>query len=241
MYLKLSCYNLESIKLKFQLSFFMICSFAFWFFSFVLLQDEWVISRVFQKSTGSIGTAATSTGGGKKRLSSSINMYQEVSSPSSISHLPALLDSSPYSTTATSAAAVVITDRDHHSFKKEHVPCFSTNATATTTFDPTSVFDISSNNLHALQPTPSFSSILDSSPTNFSNYTRNSNFPSLRSLHDNLQLPFFSGGSSTMHGGFSNPMSNWTVPETQKVEQSELDCMWSYWVSRCLILIKKLI
>ncbi|KAH0744898.1 hypothetical protein KY290_032891 [Solanum tuberosum] len=197
-------------------------------------KDEWVISRVFQKSTGSNG-AATSTGGGKKRLSSSINMYQEVSSPSSVSHLPPLLDSSPYSTTATSATAIVIgdRDRDHHSFKKEHVPCFSTTATATITtqsltFDPTSVFDISSNTLHALQPTPGFSSILDSTPTNFTNYTRNSTFPSLRSLHENLQLPLFSGGSSAMHGGFSNPMGNWTVPETQKVQQSELDCMWSY-------------
>ena len=161
-------------------------------------------------------------------------MYQEVSSPSSVSHLPPLLDSSPYSTTATSAAAIVIGDRDRdHSFKKEHVPCFSTTATATITaqsltFDPTSVFDISSNTLHALQPTPSFASILDSSPSNFTNYTRNSTFPSLRSLHENLQLPLFSGGTSAMHGGFSNPMVNWTVPETQKVEQSELDCMWSY-------------
>ncbi|MCD7468087.1 hypothetical protein HAX54_005885 [Datura stramonium] len=158
-------------------------------------------------------------------------MYQEVSSPSSVSQLPPLLDSSPYSTTATSAAAV-IADRDHHSFKKEHVPCFSTTATTTTTphssFDPSSVFDISSNTLHAL-PTPSFSAILDSSPpTNFTHYARNSTFPSLRSLHDNLQLPLFSGGTSAMHGGFSNPMGNWPVPETQKVEQSELDCMWSY-------------
>lgn len=158
-----------------------------------------------------------------------MSMYQEVSSPSSVSHLPPLLDSSPYSTTATSAAAVVLSDHDHPSFKKEHVPCFSTSVTVTTpTFDPTSIFDISSNTLHALQPTPSFSSIFDSTPTNFTNYARNSTFPSLRSLHENLQLPLFSGGTSAMHGGFSNPMGNWTVPETQKVEQSELDCMWSY-------------
>ncbi|KAK4342082.1 hypothetical protein RND71_037898 [Anisodus tanguticus] len=183
-------------------------------------KDEWVISRVFQKS-GSTGTATSN--GGKKRFSSSINMYQEVSSPSSVS-LPPLLDSSPYSTTATSSA--IITDRE--SFKKEHVPCFSTTAATTThsTFDPSSVFDISSNTLHA-QSAPSFSAILDTS-TNFNHYTRNSTFPSLRSLHENLQLPLFSGGTSTMHSGFSAQMANWPVPETQKVEHSELDCMWSY-------------
>ncbi|KAF3626678.1 Protein CUP-SHAPED COTYLEDON 2 [Capsicum annuum] len=173
-------------------------------------KDEWVISRVFQKSATAITGTATSNGG-KKRPSSSINnMYQEVSSPSSVSHLPPLLDSSPYSTTATSSS-VVISARDH-SFKKEHVSCFSTTATNSATIDPHSVFDIS-NTLHALP---------------FTHYGRNSTFPSLTSLHENLQLPLFSGGASAMHGGFSNSIGNWSVPETQKVEQSELDCMWTY-------------
>ncbi|CAN4102922.1 unnamed protein product [Withania somnifera] len=187
-------------------------------------KDEWVISRVFQKSSGSTGTATSN--GGKKRPSSSINMYQEVSSPSSVSHLPPLLDSSPYSTSATSsaAAAAVITDRDH-GFTKEHVPCFSTTTPHSTTFDPASVFDV--NTLHAL-PASSLSTILDSSPTNFTQYSRNSTFPSLRSLHENLQLPLFSSGTSAMHGVFANPMTNWPLPETQKVEQSELDSMWNY-------------
>ncbi|XP_016509208.1 protein CUP-SHAPED COTYLEDON 2-like [Nicotiana tabacum] len=180
-------------------------------------KDEWVISRVFQKNGSTVGG---NSNGGKKRLSSSINMYQEVSSPSSVSQLPPLLDSSPYSNTATSA----VINADRESFQKEHVPCFST--TATHSFDPSSVFDISSNSLHAL-PAPNFSAILDSS-TNFTHYTRNSTFPSLRSLHENLQLPLFSSGAPAMHGGFSASMANWPVPETQKVEQSELDCMWSY-------------
>ncbi|CAN4104209.1 unnamed protein product [Withania somnifera] len=188
-------------------------------------KDEWVISRVFQKNTGSTGTAAITSNGGKRRPSSSINMYQEVSSLSSVSHLPPPLDTSPYSTTATSSsAATVITDRDH-SFKKEHVPCFSTTTPhSSTTFDPTSVFDM--NALHAL-PASNFNAILDSSPTNLIHYARNSTFPSLRSLHENLHLPF-SGGTSATHGGFTNPMANWPAPETQKVEHSELDCMWSY-------------
>nr|CAA63101.1 NAM [Petunia x hybrida]CAA63102.2 NAM [Petunia x hybrida] len=173
-------------------------------------KDEWVISRVFQKSCSTVGTTSN---GGKKRLNSSFNnMYQEVSSPSSVS-LPPLLESSPYNNTATSAAAS----------KKEHVSCFSTISTPS--FDPSSVFDISSNSntLHSL-PAPSFSAILDPSST----FSRNSVFPSLRSLQENLHLPLFSGGTSAMHGGFSSPLANWPVPETQKVDHSELDCMWSY-------------
>ncbi|XP_021989104.1 protein CUP-SHAPED COTYLEDON 2 [Helianthus annuus] len=76
-------------------------------------KDEWVLCRVFQKS---------SSGGnhrsGTKRVS---NSYQEVNSSTSFS-LPPLLE--PSYTSATSAYAG--DSYDSNAASKEHVPCFST-------------------------------------------------------------------------------------------------------------------
>ncbi|CAK9175244.1 unnamed protein product [Ilex paraguariensis] len=177
-------------------------------------KDEWVISRVFQKS-GS--TSATS--GGKKRLTSGINLYPEPSSPSSVS-LPPLLDSSPYT---------VATDRESCSYDgnatKEHVPCFSTTVAAN--FIPQSFFDFP-------PPPPSFGPMVDPSPSS-SLCPRNfgvSPFPSLRSLQENIQLPFLSSMGPPMPSGAEvagySFDGGWPAPETQKVGPTELDRMWSY-------------
>lgn len=90
-------------------------------------QDEWVISRVFQKSGG-----ATSSSSAKKgRCNNSINLYPEASSPSSVS-LPPLFD--PTATSATAASTATLNDRDCCSYdshaQTEHVSCFSTIAAA---------------------------------------------------------------------------------------------------------------
>ncbi|XAR68313.1 hypothetical protein NMG60_11003396 [Bertholletia excelsa] len=125
-------------------------------------KDEWVISRVFQKSC-----SAVLTGAGKKNRPSaspsSINLHPD--SPSSAS-LPPLLDSSPYH---GSAAAVgdSCTFEDSKNPSKLHVPCFSTAAGG---------FNL---------PPPPLS-------TAFSCNLGLPAFPNLRSLQDNLQLPFLS-------------------------------------------------
>lgn len=196
-----------------------------------MFQDEWVISRVFQK------TGAAVAGGGKRKMSTSINLYPEVSSPSSVS-LPPLVESSSYNNTATSAPAIDNESCSYdggHNATKEHVPCFST--TAPQSFNPNvSLFDLPAPPLAAAN----FSPLLDPSSTRFA---RNNNvgvpaFPSLRSLQENLHLPFFfPGATPTMHGGLADQMGggygssipSWpAATESQKVGSSELDCMWSY-------------
>ncbi|KAJ6966393.1 hypothetical protein NC652_004070 [Populus alba x Populus x berolinensis] len=89
-------------------------------------KDEWVISRVFQKSCG--GAAASSGNITKKnRFDTTINLYTEANSPSSVS-LPPLLDATTTITTTT------LNDRDSCSYdnhtQHEHVSCFSTIAAA---------------------------------------------------------------------------------------------------------------
>ncbi|CAB4277458.1 unnamed protein product [Prunus armeniaca] len=200
-------------------------------------KDEWVISRVFQKSSGS-----TTNGPGSKKTrmsngsTSSISLYPEPSSPSSVS-LPPLLDSSPYQNMNTAG----LTDRDSCSYDspipKEHVSCFSTN--------PNSGFNLSSSCFdltHAQPPPqPGFGGV--------------SAFPSLRSLQENLQLPFFfspmsghqpvhvgssgGGGGSTIDLGGLSSAGNWPPPpphqeEPRTVGPTELDCMWTYYKTECL-------
>ncbi|PPS16445.1 hypothetical protein GOBAR_AA04147 [Gossypium barbadense] len=156
-------------------------------------KDEWVISRVFQKSGSGNGASSSNGGGARKtgRMSASIALYQEPSSPSSIS-LPPLLD--------PTTTAVSLTDRDSCSYdshtQSEHV------------------------------------------------YSRNpgvSVFPSLRSLQENLQFPFFfsqptMAAAPPLHGG--SPLNFGAVSEEGNngsgagakitIGPSEFDCMWTY-------------
>nr|GME02698.1 protein CUP-SHAPED COTYLEDON 2-like [Ipomoea batatas] len=208
--------------------------FAYHYFSRAS-KDEWVISRVFQKS------GAAAAGGGKRKMTS-INLYPEVSSPSSVS-LPPLVESSSYNNTATSALAIENESCSYdgvHTATKEHVPCFSTAAPQT--FNPNaSLFDLPAPPLTAA---PNFSPLIDpSSAASSTRFARNNNvgvpaFPSLRSLQENLHLPFFFPGATPppMHGGLSDQIGGYgsSIPswpaatESQKVGSSELDCMWSY-------------
>lgn len=203
-----------------------------------------MISRVFQKS-GASGGATTSGGGSKKgRLSSAITLYPEPSSPSSVS-LPPLLDFSPYAATAGSGTSVNLTDREGCSYDspiaREHVSCFSTIAAAAAS--------AAASSFNLAPPPQSHISAVDP----YSRYPRNvgvSAFPSLRSLQENLQLPFFfsqavpqppalhAGGSADL-GGCSSA-GTWPMPEDPKVEgggggvrmgmagPTELDCMWTF-------------
>ncbi|XWS10990.1 hypothetical protein CRYUN_Cryun38cG0045400 [Craigia yunnanensis] len=208
-------------------------------------KDEWVISRVFQKSGSGNGATNSTTGGAKKtRMSASIALYQEPSFPSSVS-LPPLLD--PTSTAfATSATSLI--DRDGCSYdshsKYEHVSCFSTiaaaavsaAATATTTTAPPAFhpgFDL------ALPPS---SQMINNTFDSIARYSRNvgvSVFPSLRSLQENLQLPFFfsqptlapppfHGGSSLNWGAVSEEGNNGSgAGGKMSMGPTELDCMWT--------------
>ncbi|KAL4377756.1 hypothetical protein GQ457_02G037940 [Hibiscus cannabinus] len=204
-------------------------------------KDEWVISRVFQKS-GSANGATASTGGGvkKSRMSSSIALYQEPSSPSSIS-LPPLLD--------PAATAIATTDLDSFSYESfaesEHVSCFSTVAAATavyttaTTTGPSAFhpgFD-----LGLPIPPPQMINTTFDPITRYSRNTGASVFPTLRSLEENLQLPFFfsqptmaapplHGGSSVDWGDVSNNVNDGSSGGVNKmsVGPTELDCMWTY-------------
>ncbi|KAL9322206.1 hypothetical protein ACSQ67_010259 [Phaseolus vulgaris] len=153
-----------------------------------LMKDEWVISRVFQKSNTSNGGSAMSASSGSKKTrmnTTNSSLCPEPSSPSSV-YLPPLLDSSPYANTTT---AVNFTGRNNCSYdsttKKEHVSCFSTIAAATAAVVSPNNF---TNASFDLPPSQS----LGTDP--FARFQRNvgvSAFPSLRSLQDNLQLPFF--------------------------------------------------
>ncbi|KAI3466090.1 hypothetical protein Pfo_022753 [Paulownia fortunei] len=188
-------------------------------------EDEWVISRVFQK-TGSGSSAAA--GGSKKRPSAGINSVPEVSSPSSVSLPPLLLEPSTASADFDSCSYDVSAIN-----AKEHVPCFST--TAAPSFNDNSLFE--------LPPPPSSLSALIHDPSSSSSSTSQfpkhsvgvSAFPSLRSIQDTLQLPFFFSAVAPppMYGGsdqiFSySSLNEWPVLENQKICPSELDCMWSY-------------
>ncbi|XP_071697912.1 protein CUP-SHAPED COTYLEDON 2-like [Rutidosis leptorrhynchoides] len=184
-------------------------------------KDEWVISRVFKK------IAAGPVIGDKKYLSGSVNYGKEGScSPAVSGSLPPLLDSSLYASATSAYTAgeqeTNFTYDSHAVSSKEHVPCFSTSSTTTTNFGghcPT-LFDFP-------PPQPLTSA-----------------FPSLRTLQENLQLPFYysavappppamhvgGGDISNNYVGFSG--ENWVSPSSNdndnKPGPTELDCIWSF-------------
>ncbi|KAJ4976470.1 hypothetical protein NE237_001576 [Protea cynaroides] len=175
-------------------------------------RDEWVISRVFQKSTA-IGGGGSSSNGSKKNRLSSTNICQDIGSPSSTS-LPPLLDSSPYTGTVNDRESCFYDSES----AREHVPCFSTVAAATAANAVPII------NHHQLP----------------------SGFPSLRSLQENLQFPFFFSSQVTPSNvlpvsehnsgiDMCNSGINWTECEAQRMETTrmqvgatELDCMWTF-------------
>ncbi|MFQ6621235.1 hypothetical protein Gotur_002829 [Gossypium turneri] len=207
-----------------------------------LEKDEWVISRVFQKSGSGNGASSSNGGGARKtgRMSASIALYQEPSSPSSIS-LPPLLD--------PTTTAVSLTDRDSCSYdshtQSEHVSCFSTIAAAAASAAATSTttphlfhpgFDLA-------MPPPS-PQMMSNGFDSVSRYSRNPGvpvFPSLRSLQENLQFPFFfsqptmaaapphHGGSPLNFGAVSEEGNNGSGAGAKiSIGPSEFDCMWTY-------------
>ncbi|KAL7600850.1 hypothetical protein Lser_V15G25096 [Lactuca serriola] len=196
-------------------------------------KDEWVISRVFQKSGTPANVGGSCTAGGMKPVAGGMNCYQELNSSTSVS-LPPLLDSSPYA----SATSAYTADHDSYSYdsnaaSKEHVPCFSTASASN--YDSQYVFDL---------PLPPLSTSTFTGPA--MDYQKNvgvSSFPSLRALQENLQLPFFYSSVASpqppMHGDgtmCSYPNSsggNWlpavsSAAEIQKPGPTELDCIWSF-------------
>ncbi|GMJ11431.1 CUP-SHAPED COTYLEDON 2, Arabidopsis NAC domain containing protein 98 [Hibiscus trionum] len=186
-------------------------------------KDEWVISRVFQKSCSGSGG-----GGARKTAMSAASMviYQEPSSPSSVS-LPLLLDP----TAAVTGAS--LTDRDSSSHdshnQSEHVSCFSTSFATLPAYH--GGFDL------ALPPPPP-PQMINQSFDPIATYTRNVGvpvFPSLRSLEENSQVPFFfsqplHGGSSVNWGAVSEEGNSGSVAngKMSRMTPTELDCMWTY-------------
>lgn len=203
-----------------------------------------MISRVFQKNTVGGGGAAVSgaSGGSKKGMrastggSSSMSLcgsaYEPGSPASSSIYLPPLMESSPYTATSSAAtSAALFKDGDSFdSVKREHVSCFSTinNAAGNNNSFSGGGFDLAP---LAVDP--------------FSRFQRNvvgvSAFPSLRSLQENLQMPFFFSPPAAQPmnadvAGCGN-VGNWPVMEEHVVSDggsgmpvgaSELDCMWGY-------------
>ncbi|XP_021890188.1 protein CUP-SHAPED COTYLEDON 2 [Carica papaya] len=208
-------------------------------------KDEWVISRVFQKS----GAGSCGGGGKKTKMPPSINLYQEPSSPSSVS-LPPLLDPTTASTTAA-ATSLDSCSYDGHSFStsaaaaaaasSEHVSCFSTIAAAAAAAgsSASSTFDFGPP--PQLPPQPQMYAGYDSF-TRFPRSVGLSGFPSLRSLQENLQLPFFFSSSTSspsasippplFQGGGGAAFSWPFMPDEGGgklcMGASELDCMWSF-------------
>nr|QSD99854.1 NAC family transcription factor [Melilotus albus] len=215
-------------------------------------KDEWVISRVFQKSNtgnGSTTVTATTSGAKKTKIASnsasnnSMSLCPEPSSPSSV-YLPPLLDSSPYTAAFNGGGQMCnYNSSNNNTEQKEHVSCFSTTST---TSNVVSVHNNFNNNNGSFDlVSPSMNATMDP----FARFQRNvgvSAFPSLRSLQDNLQQPFFFsslGVAQPFHGGGGGDiLGGWGMqPEEQRVVvdggghnmgglggASELDCMWNY-------------
>ncbi|CAL1373341.1 unnamed protein product [Linum trigynum] len=208
-------------------------------------KDEWVISRVFQKSgvgaggngcTASNNSAASSAKKPRSSaaMSSGSSAYQEVSSPpSAVSHLPALLDP----TTADSYSYGGGGAGRHH--QQQHVSCFSTGTTSSTT----TVAAAAASDHHHQMMTMFNNNGLMMSPDHH-HYQRNvlssttSAFPSLRSLQENLNLPlphhlFFPPPPTSASAVFppssfgGGGMMSW-MEEGKVGTASELDCMWTY-------------
>ncbi|KAJ1378178.1 NAC domain [Sesbania bispinosa] len=203
-------------------------------------KDEWVISRVFQKNNTSGGgsTVSATTTASKKTMrtstsSTTMSLCPEPGSPSSI-YLPPLLESSPYTPTTATSSAAAFNDRESCSFdsatvQREHVSCFSTISAVAADNFANAGFDFAPPQQQPPQ--------LAVDP--FSRFQRNvvgvSAFPSLRSLQENLQLPFFfsPAAAQPVHGD----VAGWPVPEEHRVADggsgmalgaSELDCLWGF-------------
>lgn len=212
----------------------------------MVVQDEWVISRVFQKSGTGIGSGLASSLGGKKCRGGGGGMLSysgQPSTPSVSLSLPPLLDTSPYNSSSSVAVnngvVTALADRDgvcsyesnNNAVAREHVSCFSTftsnsnsNGVNAASFD----FDL-------LSPPPPHQA---------------ATFPSLRSLHENLNLPilfphsgpvpqsyFNSGAGDFSSGCNSGGGSAWPAgmiggEESKCVggggSAGELDYMWTY-------------
>ncbi|CAN6444559.1 unnamed protein product [Victoria cruziana] len=198
-------------------------------------KDEWVVSRVFQKSTG-----------GKKRSngsasSSSVFVDAEMASSST---LPPLLES-PY-------AATVGNDKESCSYETateattgDHVSCFSTTA---------SIHHAAASSLpseHHQLPFH-YHQAISAHHHQLGRAARvATNFPNLRALQENLHLSslFSTVGlqppDHAQGGGYLNQMglrmppagsSSWAVESHQQrvecpkpvIAASELDCVWNY-------------
>ncbi|KAL4205094.1 hypothetical protein AMTRI_Chr01g112960 [Amborella trichopoda] len=177
-------------------------------------KDEWVVSRVFQKSNG-----------GKKGRGS----YTEAGSPS----LPALLEERESCCSYESESGGGPPTRDH-------VSCFSTPVSHSNPIHQNQgqsqmhFSEVAAHYLHHSIAPP-----LLAEPPRF-NRGGVAAFPSLRSLQENLHIPFFFGGESS--GGNDAGLSSgsggamqWGVAEQKVVvaeagqqHGGELDCMWTY-------------
>ncbi|XP_026655860.1 protein CUP-SHAPED COTYLEDON 2-like [Phoenix dactylifera] len=195
-------------------------------------KDEWVISRVFQKSGG----------GRKARVGLTGPHFSDSAGGStSAASLPPFLDSSPYGAAAAAAAAGDRESCSYESSEREPVPCFSTVAAA-------AAAGLSHHHNHL-------------PPPHALNYCRGpagggagSVFPSLRSLQESLHLPFFlstlaspTGGAAAAmacdaavhHRGEETGGDGWPSVLDRKAEvagkahpmavgPAELDCLWTF-------------
>ncbi|KAK9688866.1 hypothetical protein RND81_09G017000 [Saponaria officinalis] len=205
-------------------------------------KDEWVISRVFQKTGPGTGpTTSTGATTGPKKARNGISLYSDVcSSPSSVSQqLPPLLDSSPYGggdcCSFDNNVGSDVAGDDSTPIKKEHVSCFSM---------------INNNNTSNVVAPNNNNSNFNPFELNFQTNSRNNinnfnmmglpAFPSLRSLQENLTLPWV-GGPAQMGGGggfgggeLGVMLGGWGGDNhgggggRMGGGGSELDCMWTY-------------
>ncbi|KAK9078235.1 hypothetical protein SSX86_002292 [Deinandra increscens subsp. villosa] len=192
-----------------------------------LSKDEWVIGRVFQKTTSGSTGGNSGTGGGPKRVSSGLNSSTSVS-------LPPLLDS-PYAS-ATSA----YTADDHDSFSyddsnaaasKEHVPCFSTAASVSNN----NLFDGSNSVLINLPPPPpTFSGAAMYRPPNVgvsaflaAPQETNQHFPFFYSAVAPQPPAILGNNNGNFFGENWSPAVS-SAGENQKPGPTELDCIWSF-------------
>ncbi|CAD5334827.1 unnamed protein product [Arabidopsis thaliana] len=216
-------------------------------------KDEWVISRVFQKttlaSTGAVGgegggaTVSVSSGTGpskKTKVPSTVsrNYQEQPSSPSSVS-LPPLLD--PTTTLGYTDSSCSYDSRSTNttvtaSAITEHVSCFSTVPTTTTALglDVNSFSRLPPPLGFDFDPFPRFVSRNVSTQSNFRSFQENFNqFPyfgssSASTMTSSVNLPSFQGGE-----GVSGV--NYWLPATAEENESKvgvlhagLDCIWNY-------------
>ncbi|VVB15878.1 unnamed protein product [Arabis nemorensis] len=206
-------------------------------------KDEWVISRVFQKtglaSTGAGGTSvsvSSRTGASKKtKIPSTIsrNYQEQPSSPSSVS-LPPLLDptttlgytdsSCSYDNTTVTATAIT-----------EHVSCFST-ATTTTALG----LNVNVDSFNHFTPPAPVGFDFDPFPRFVSRNV--STLSNLRSFQENFNhFPYFeSSSASTMNSSVNLPSSyggsgmNYWLPTAAQENETKagllhagLDSLWN--------------